>query len=197
MPRVVDHDERRRAIANALLTVAARDGHANVSSRAVAAEAGMATGALWHYFAGFDDVVRAAAAEVTRRTDNRIRAAVKDTRGLAKIRAAMEEVLPLTAESHTEAAVVVGFWGRLAADAPAPDAGSPTLARWQDVLVEGLEEAVDDGELRPETPADDLLALLRAITYGQQIVQVTTPEDAARHLRVLESILSPWRTPSA
>ncbi|MFJ4044621.1 TetR/AcrR family transcriptional regulator [Microbacterium sp. NPDC089987] len=193
MPRVVDHDERRRTIANALLAVAARDGHASVTSRAVAAEAGMATGALWHYFGGFDEVVRAAATEVTRRTDERIRAASAGRRGLAKVRAAMGEVLPLTPESRIEASVVVGFWGRLASHEPEPDAGAPTLALWQDVLAEGLDEAIAAGELRADTPADDVLALLRAIAYGQQVVQVTTPEGAARHRRVLESAISPWR----
>jgi len=192
MPRVVDHDERRRAIANALLAVAARDGHSAVTSRAVAAEAGMATGALWHYFAGFDEVVRAAASEVTQRTDERIRAAVAGRAGLDKVRTAMREVLPVTPESRVEAAVVVGFWGRLATHEPTPDAGGPTLALWQDVLTDGIDEAIDAGELRPEAPRDDLLALLRAITYGQQVVQITTPEDAAHHSRVLESILSPW-----
>ncbi|MEJ1090922.1 TetR/AcrR family transcriptional regulator [Microbacterium istanbulense] len=197
MPRVVDHDERRRAIAGALLAVAAREGHESVTSRAVAAEAGMATGALWHYFAGFDDVVRAAAAEVTRRTDARIRSAVEGRAGLDKVRAAMGEVLPLTDETRTEAAVVVGFWGRLAAHAQTPDAGAPTLSLWQDVLREGLSEAVDSGELRADTPQEDLLALLRSITYGQQIAHVTAPESAAQHVRVLESILSPWRTPTS
>ena len=46
VPRVVDHDERRRQIAEALLAVAARDGHEAVSSRAVAKELGVATGSL-------------------------------------------------------------------------------------------------------------------------------------------------------
>lgn len=193
MPRVVDHDERRRSIASALLTVAARDGHESVTSRAVAAEAGMATGALWHYFAGFDEVVRAAAAEVTRRTDERIRAATEGRSGLAKAQAAMAEALPLTDETRTEAAVVVGFWGRVAGHASTPDAGTPTLSLWQDILREGLIEAVAAGELRADTPQDDLLALLRSITYGQQVVHVTSPEPPASHLSVLESILSPWR----
>mgnify|MGYP001615712558 CR=1 FL=1 len=192
MPRVVDHDERRRVIANALLAVAARDGHESVTSRAVAAEAGMATGALWHYFSGFDEVVRAAASEVTRRTDERIRVAVTGLEGLAKVRAAMGEVLPLTPETRTEAAVVVGFWGRVAAHEASPDAATPTLSLWQDVLRDGLTEAVAAGELRADTPRDDLLALLQAVAYGQQVVHVTAPEDAAHHLRVLDAVLRPW-----
>mgnify|MGYP001598631387 CR=1 FL=1 len=193
MPRVVDHDARRRDIAAALLAVAARDGHDGVSSRAVARELGVAVGSLWHYFDGFDDVIRAAAAEVTRRTEDRIRAATEGLRGLARLDAIMREVLPVDAVTRTEAHVVVGFWGRLASLAPTADASMATIPLWRTETAEALEEAVADGELRRDTPLDDVLALLRAITYGQQIVEVAEPADPAAHLRVLAAILSPWR----
>ncbi len=193
MPRVVDHDERRRQIAEALLAVAARDGHESVSSRAVAKELGVATGSLWHYFDGFDDVVRAAAAEVTRRTDERIAAATEGLRGLRRLDALMREVLPVDAATRAEAHVVVGFWGRLATLASTPDGAAPTQATWQDGIRESLDEAVADHELRADTPTDAVMALLRSITYGQQVVEVTEPQDAAAHLAVLHSILSPWR----
>ncbi|MEV4666648.1 TetR/AcrR family transcriptional regulator [Microbacterium sp. LWO12-1.2] len=193
MPRIVDHDERRRQIAEALLTVAARDGHESVSSRAVAKELGVATGSLWHYFDGFDDVVRAAAAEVTRRTDARIADATDGLRGLPRLHALMREVLPVDERTRSEARVVVGFWGRVATLASTPDAGAPTLATWQDSIRDALEEAVADGELRSDTPQDAVMALLRSITYGQQVVEVTEPQSEAAHLAVLDSILAPWR----
>ncbi len=193
MPRIVDHDERRRQIAEALLMVAARDGHDSVSSRAVAKELGVATGSLWHYFDGFDDVVRAAAAEVTRRTDARIAEATEGLRGLSRLEALMREVLPIDERTRTEAHVVVGFWGRLATLASTPDAGAPTLAPWQESIRAALDEAVDDGELRADTPRKAVMTLLRSITYGQQVVEVTEPQTAASHLAVLDGILTPWR----
>ncbi|WP_372969363.1 TetR/AcrR family transcriptional regulator [Microbacterium sp.] len=194
MPRVVDHDERRRQIAEALLVVAARDGHENASSRAVAKELGVATGSLWHYFDGFDDVIRAAATEVTRRTDQRIADATAGLRGLALLDALMREVLPVDERTRTEAHVVVGFWGRLATLAPTADAGAPTLATWQDSIRTALDQAIDDGELVSATPTAAVMALLRSITYGQQVVEVTEPQDADAHLAVLASILAPWRS---
>lgn len=193
VPRIVDHDERRRQIAEALLTVAARDGHDSVSSRAVAKELGIATGSLWHYYDGFDDVVRAAAAEVTRRTDERIAEATEGLRGLPKLHALMREVLPIDERTRTEAHVVVGFWGRLATLASTPDAGAPTLVTWQDSIRAALDEAIADGELRADTATATVMTLLRSITYGQQVVEVTAPQTAAAHLAVLDSILTPWR----
>lgn len=193
MPRIVDHDERRRQIAEALLAVAARDGHESVTSRAVAKELGVAIGSLWHYFDGFDDVVRAAAAEVTRRTDARIADATAGLRGLPRLHALMREVLPVDERTRSEARVVVGFWGRIATLAATPDAGTPTLATWQDSIREALQEAVADGELHSDTPQDAVMALLRSITYGQQVVEVTEPQAEAAHLAVLDGILAPWR----
>jgi hypothetical protein len=37
------------------------------------------------------------------------------------------------------------------------------------------------------------VTLLRSITYGQQIVEVTEPQTPAAHLAVLEVALAPWR----
>ena len=49
MPKIVDHDERRRVIVDALWRVVARDGAHEVSVRHVAAEAGMPKSSIGHY----------------------------------------------------------------------------------------------------------------------------------------------------
>ena len=105
----------------------------------------------------------------------------------------MREVLPVDATTRTEAHVVVGFWGRLASITPTTEASAATIPLWRTETSEALEQAVADGELRADTPLDDVLALLRAITYGQQVVEVAEPAGAAAHLRVLAAILRPWR----
>ena len=48
MPKIVDHDARRAAIAEALWRVAERDGVEGVTMRAVAREAGWSTGVVTH-----------------------------------------------------------------------------------------------------------------------------------------------------
>ncbi|WP_017586425.1 TetR/AcrR family transcriptional regulator [Nocardiopsis ganjiahuensis] len=50
MPKIVDHEERRRELAEALWRVIASSGPQAVSIRTVAAEAGLSAGALRHYF---------------------------------------------------------------------------------------------------------------------------------------------------
>ena len=50
MPKIVDHEERRRELAEALWRVIAASGPQAVSIRSVATEAGLSAGALRHYF---------------------------------------------------------------------------------------------------------------------------------------------------
>ncbi|MFL1376307.1 MULTISPECIES: TetR/AcrR family transcriptional regulator [unclassified Nocardiopsis] len=50
MPKIVDHEQRRRELADALWRIVAAQGPAGVSIRSVAAEAGWSPGALRHYF---------------------------------------------------------------------------------------------------------------------------------------------------
>lgn len=50
MPKRVDHEQRRGEIAVALMRVAARDGLEGISLRHVAAEAGVTSGMVQHYF---------------------------------------------------------------------------------------------------------------------------------------------------
>jgi AcrR family transcriptional regulator len=192
MPKIVDHAQRRAQIVEALLAVAERDGHEGVTSRAVARELGVATGSLWHYFRNFDEVVRAAAVEVTSQTMARIEAAAAGLRGLAMLEAIMRQVLPLDETTRREAHVVVGFWGRLASGAP--DSEQPTRIAWRDLLQTAVREAVEDGELVAGTPQDELVALLHSMSYGQQVMQVieSTPPEA--HLRTLNACTRPWCT---
>ena len=50
MPRVVDHEERRRQIATAVSDIAATRGLSDVSFREVAARAGVSVSLVQHYF---------------------------------------------------------------------------------------------------------------------------------------------------
>jgi AcrR family transcriptional regulator len=192
MQKIVDHAGRRTEIVNALLTVAARDGHERVSSRAVARELGVATGSLWHYFRDFDEVLQEGAVEVTRQTLTRIDTAVTGLRGLSRLRAIMHQVLPLEDTTRREARVVVGFWGRLAARKP--DAEAPTRVAWRDRLELAVSQAVTDGELVESTPQDALVSLLHSMSYGQQVMHVIESVSAEVHMFTVNACIDPWRT---
>lgn len=58
VPRVVDHEERRREITHAVWYLIATRGIEAVTQRAVAAEAGVSVGRIQHYFSSKEEMVR-------------------------------------------------------------------------------------------------------------------------------------------
>ncbi|KUL26687.1 TetR/AcrR family transcriptional regulator [Actinoplanes awajinensis] len=195
MPKIVDHDQRRSEIVEAFLTVVARDGLAAATSRAIAAELGIGTGALWHYFDGFDEVAAGAYQRITDRTNIRIGRATAGLRGLDAAYAMLREILPLTKETLDEAHVVVGFWGRLAANAGLEEKTQTDLGDyWGDLLRGYFAEAVADGTLDPAIPVDDVLNVLFTICLGQQVNAVMSSPmvDPTRQLAMIDHCLRPW-----
>jgi TetR/AcrR family transcriptional regulator, transcriptional repressor of bet genes len=57
MPKQVDHEERRRTIAEAVVRLVSTQGVEAASLRAVAAEAGVSMGAVQHYFTTRDEML--------------------------------------------------------------------------------------------------------------------------------------------
>lgn len=57
MPKLIDHQERKQHIAQAVWAVLAREGVRGVSVRTVAAEAGISTGSLRHVFPILNDMM--------------------------------------------------------------------------------------------------------------------------------------------
>ncbi|NQX14040.1 TetR family transcriptional regulator C-terminal domain-containing protein [Microbacteriaceae bacterium VKM Ac-2855] len=194
MPKRVDHEARRGEIVDTLIRITARDGLQAATSRAIAAELGVATGALWHYFPSFDAVLAAAFVAAFDATNARITAATHELTGLAALRATMNEILPTAKVTQDEARVVVNFWGRVAVDENliAPQAEFDEV--WRERISAQLREAVGAGELRTGTPVDALTDVLLSISMGQQVEWVTRASlaDAGRQTALVETVLSPW-----
>ncbi|WP_328467826.1 TetR/AcrR family transcriptional regulator [Actinoplanes sp. NBC_00393] len=194
MPKIVDHDQRRDEIVEAYLTVVARDGLPAATTRAIAAELGVGTGALWHYFDGFDAVAAGAYQRITDRTNQRIAVATARLRGLDAVYAMLREILPLEKETVDEAYVVVGFWGRLAANDRIAATRADVDEHWHDLLRRYLAEAVQDGRLDPGTPVDEVIDVLLTIAVGQQVHAIMGSElaEPARQIRMIDLCLRPW-----
>ncbi len=111
MPKLVDHDERRRQIARATWRVMTRDGVDAASVRTVAAEAGLSTGALRHYFADQASLLLFAARHTVDRIAERLEAqlADRDRPPVAVVQGCLEQLLPLDDERRTETVVYFGL----------------------------------------------------------------------------------------
>ncbi|SDT71686.1 TetR/AcrR family transcriptional regulator [Jiangella sp. DSM 45060] len=106
MPKVVDHEQRRREIAEAALRVVVRDGAAGASVRTVAAEAGWSTGALRYYFSTQRELREFVATVVSERVERRVTERAAAERGrlplLDLVAGLLEELIPLDERRREE-----------------------------------------------------------------------------------------------
>lgn len=193
MPKIVDHDQRRRDIVDGYLRVLARSGTGGTTGRSVAAELGVVPGTLWHYFDSFEAIGEAAVRQGVERTLARIDERASSLRGLAALLAIGEEILPVSAVTREEARVVVAFWGQVHSRGETRSAFG-RVQEFTDRTRAALAEAAEEGELQPAAPIDALVRLLDSVYAGEQVISAadTTEADPALPRRALATAVIPW-----
>lgn len=183
---MVDHEQRRREIAEALWRVVLRDGAGAVSVRTVAAEAGTAPSALRHYFTTQDELLAFGLRSMIERGNARFERDAPGLPGIEQVRLALEQFLPLDEERRAEAVVYLAFLGRAHADPGLrtvyEDAATEIGAVLREV-VEGLAAVGALGAGRDvEVEVGRLAALLDGLTmHGALLADRYPPE----HLRAV------------
>jgi AcrR family transcriptional regulator len=184
VPRQVDRLERRRALADAVFAVVAERGLEAVSLREVAARAGVSMGAVQHYFASKDEMLRFALDHLHARVLSRLQAEVgrlSDPGRRELIEAGLAVMLPLTEEGRQEAAVNVGFVSKAMTDE-----GYAALLRggYERLLTVSrlqLRQARDAGELGPGIDPDHEAVALYLLSQGlvaPVVVGLLSPDQA-------------------
>ena len=196
VPKIVNRESRRSEIVEAYLRVVARDGIEQATSRTVAVELGVSSGALWHWFRDFDEVLSGAFRTIFERTNRRIAEQVGERRGIPALVAMLGEVFPLTKVTSDEALVVVSFWGRVPSHPGLGGFQKESEEAWRRALVGHLAEAQDAGHLRVEAPLAALADVLLVLANGQQVEHVlhTTVAEPARQWELVTVCLVPWLT---
>ena len=97
VPKLVDHDVRRREIAQAVWAVIAERGIEGVTLRSVAAEAEVSVGRIQHYYASREELVRDSCRELLKAATQRFEA-VDDTTPVEKLRRLILGRIPTTPE---------------------------------------------------------------------------------------------------
>ena len=110
MPKIVDHEERRKLIAEATWRVILDKGMEGATVRNIAEEAGLSLGALRYYFQNQDDLLIYAMRLVKERATVRIQEILK--RNLSPkemVLATLFEVVPINEETRVEMDVWFAF----------------------------------------------------------------------------------------
>jgi len=115
MPAYVDHQKRRRQVADVLATLIATRGLEAVTVRATAEATGFSTRVVSHYFKGKRELLLYCFRHIARRSKARLMAGAHKSPG--DVRAAINLVLPYNEQAREDWLVWVSFWGLAVADA--------------------------------------------------------------------------------
>ena len=194
MPKIVDHEERRRELAEALWRVIAASGPHAVSIRTVAAEAGLSAGALRHYFQTREDLlvfaIDRSQERVVERLGEHMRNLDPDASVVERVAGFAEQMLPLDETRRAE----YRAWeatGDLGARDPRLEErwiGQRRLYRQLVCALGGLPPPEDPTQVQSdpwlESWSEHLHAYLDGIALQLMMnPEQTTPETARRRVR--------------
>jgi AcrR family transcriptional regulator len=184
VPAPTDHDARRRDVSEAVWRVLARHGFDGLTLRAVAAEMGASTGLLTHYFPSKQALIRHALQVSEEHSAKRPRRDA-DAEGLAALRAALLDVLPLDPATTVMNRVWVSSWDVALGDRELGVAERARYRRWRARLRPIVEAAQRGGELPPRADVDDLVATVAAFTHGLVVQALFDPRTFPHQRQVV------------
>jgi AcrR family transcriptional regulator len=177
MPKEVDHEARRRELADAACAVIARNGLAGTTLAHVADESGWSIGSIRHYFPTKDELVSSALWRVGERVDDRIRRGTAGGMTMSDLRLAATELLPLDATRREEALVHLAFLAEAAVTPELSGASEGAAQRLQEPLAARFAHLVLAGGLPAGLDAEHEAARLRVLLDGLRLQLLTTPKQ--------------------
>jgi len=175
-----DHGERREAIALVAAELIATRGLDHVTLRSVAAELGVTTGVVTHYFPSKDALLRHTKDLAFDRTHARARAAAEGPPGLERVQAVVAAVLPLDRERRTLWRLLVAFFGSAVGSPALQRVQHRRMQRWFSLYRDVVAPLRDTGEIPPDADVDRIGKALALFTEGLSIhVVMTSPVASA------------------
>ncbi|MDF2651383.1 MAG: TetR family transcriptional regulator [Paenibacillus sp.] len=177
VPKIVDHEQKRKLIAESAWNIIENKGIEHASIRAVAAAAGLSPGALRHYFSTQDELLLFIVDYYLTRGVDRAAEGLEISRIPMK---AAKEVLLALLPMDTEKRTATGVWWVFAIRSLT----SATLQVKKDELTNGLHlltkivlDLLASGELLPPSVDVELETLrLAAVVEGLAILALLRPE---------------------
>lgn len=188
MPRQVDHEQRRREIAEATWRAIDELGVDGTTMRAIADRAACTTGRLNHYFERREDMLVAALRLAHERAGERMANAVRGKAGRDAVRAVLLEALPLDDERRAEWKVWLTFWTQaISVDALRLE-HERRYQEWRSLVLELVRHAAP-ARSRDEIGriADSLVALVDGL--GVEATVVAGASTLRRARRVVDTQL--------
>ena len=151
MPKIIDHDQRRREIVEVAKGIILKGGFEAATMRSIAAEAGFANGALKHYFPGKESIVAATfetiLAEISEGVEE---AGSAPADAEAALRGFLEATIPRDPEQIAAGRVLLALWEYAMSNEQLAELYRTHLRSWRTSLVERMEAARDEGAIRDQ-----------------------------------------------
>jgi len=148
MPKVVDHDAQRVKFAEAAMSLIAQHGLEGVTMRAVAAEAGLSYGSLFHYFSSKDELLMHAVRHSNSLQTDRINKFTSQYSGMKALEHLLCDDAIITDSSRDDWMVWLTFLYQAALQTSFADLHSELIDDWQTRIEALLEDAQNAGEIR-------------------------------------------------
>lgn len=162
MPKIVDHEERRREIANVALDLIANAGTSAVTFRGVAEASGWSAGVIGHYFKNRHDLLFAALTRAAELSGEHQRSIANTFEGRQALEWILEEELPVDNRRLALARIFVFYYAEAGTDPAVRQEIDKYLRRWRrqtEIAVKQAQALGDlDPTLSPATVAADLVA---------------------------------------
>ncbi|MGW7515151.1 TetR/AcrR family transcriptional regulator [Streptomyces sp. NPDC054796] len=202
MPKQVDHEARRRKIAEALWQIASTRGLEGTRLRDVAAAADISLGQLQHYFTSKDEMLTFALGHIEELAEQRIRQRIAALPGEPApydvLRESLAEMLPLDEKSRTGNLVQIAYFVRAVHDEETRKKAQEGIPALRGFFASLLREGQERGEVADGRDVDAEAMLLIGLVDGLTsyvLLDVLTPDAA---LALLDHHLSGlFSSPSA
>ncbi len=147
MPKVVDHDIQRMKFAEAAMSLIARHGLEGVTMRAVAAEAGLSYGSLFHYFSSKDELLMHAVRHSTSLQTKRVNEYTSQYSGLKALEHLLCDDAIISESSRDDWMVWLTFLYKAALQTSFAKIYAELIDGWLARITRLLEDAQQAGEI--------------------------------------------------
>lgn len=175
MPKIIDHDQRRREIVEVAKKLIIEGGFEAATMRSIVTAAGFANGALKHYFPSKDSIVAATFESVLEETAQRMGALDPALSPVAGLRGVVEAAIPLDPHRIASARVLLALWEHSVANPDLARRYRELLDDWRGQLKERIATARARGET-PNAPVVEVLAdEIISVTIGANVASLMYP----------------------
>ncbi|GAA3850390.1 hypothetical protein GCM10022243_15320 [Saccharothrix violaceirubra] len=174
MPKVIDHDQRRREIVEVAKKLIAEGGFEAATMRSIVTAAGFANGALKHYFDGKDGIIAATFQSVLQETERRVSTLDPGATPLEALHGFVEAAMPLDSHRITSARVLLVLWEHSVANPELARQYRELLTMWRAELTTRISAVL--GDVPSDAPTVGVLAdEIISVTIGANVASLMHP----------------------